>query len=82
MMTRSRAQGGQPRQHDNQRQPSHRNRSPTPNQPKQPLFKFGDRVVAYDKKGRVIHGSVRWTGNVYDGVENIPAVGIETVIMT
>lgn len=41
-----------------------------------PRFKKGDRVVAIDKKGIYIHGTVRWSG-MNKAVRNL--VGIETV---
>ena len=62
-------------QQDNQQQ-KHRNRSPVRSQPQ---FKIDDRVVAYNRKGQGIHGSVRWTGNINYANECIPAIGIETV---
>ena len=75
MVTRSRAQDGQPGQQDRQRQ-NHRNRSPVPPQSR---FKLNDRVVVYNSNGQGIHGSVRWTGIVQFAGEDLPAVGIETV---
>ena len=41
-----------------------------------PQFKNGDRVVAFDKMGNHIHGTVRWTGK-NKGAQNL--VGIQTV---
>lgn len=42
-----------------------------------PRFKTGDRVVAFDKTGNRIHGTVRWVGMI-DKVQHF-VVGIETV---
>ena len=42
-----------------------------------PRFRKGDRVVAFDKKGNRIHGTVRWVGTT-DRTQHF-IVGIETV---
>ena len=39
-------------------------------------FNLNERVVAFNKQGIAIHGSVRWIGEVG---EKLVAVGIETV---
>jgi len=42
-------------------------------------FKNGDRVVAFDKKGHRIHGTVRWAGKNETSRNYKFIVGIETV---
>ena len=44
-------------------------------QQKQPLFKIGDRVIAFDDGGRVVYGTVKWIGGSIHG----KLIGIETV---
>ena len=45
-----------------------------------PRFKHGDCVVAFNKKGIRVHGTVRWVGrNVASRKLTVTVVGIETV---
>lgn len=44
-----------------------------------PRFKKGDRVVAFDKMGHRIHGTVRWAGENEKLRNHYFIVGIETV---
>ena len=44
-----------------------------------PRFKNGDRVVAFDRKGNRIHGTVRWAGKNETARKCTFLVGIETV---
>ena len=45
-----------------------------------PRFKPGDRVVAFNKKGIRVHGTVRWVGrNIASRKFTVTVVGIETV---
>lgn len=44
-----------------------------------PRFKKGDRVVAFDKKGNCIYGTVRWAGENETVRNHYFIVGIETV---
>ena len=45
-----------------------------------PRFKLGDRVVAFNKKGIPVHGTVRWVGmSVASRKFTVTVAGIETV---
>ena len=73
MITRSqdKAQQSNLDQHD-------RRRSYSPKQPHS-HFRLNDRVVAHDKHGTGIHGSVKWIEEVVYGGDKLLAIGIETV---
>ena len=64
---------------DNLRPRSQAVQRPNVRDDQRPRFKKGDRVVAFNKKGHRIHGTVRWVGKNEKARICTFVVGIETV---